>query len=618
MPTGPTLPRSSSTAGERHTRTTSASRGSLADETFTSTKIAQQQQSQQTTQAKSPAASSSKPSPSTSRINVIQLVTSVKDKVGQAKRDKERQQREKYYDVNVNGWMVMETPTLDDFVHDSSIMIIFYDYLKTIHAEENLACWLDIEFYKASVASRESRRNTGLDILVRYFEPTSKNLINIEGVNYKDILKQLNERPARDLFDGAQRVLWDQLAFQCFNRFKESEVIRRLFEEPTIKGKKKEMLKVAQKAAKGSGDMMAKLEEFTKFKSGFVAFVPNVSEREFQLEDVLYSPELLIAFREYLNTLSNANEYLDALNFWFEVELWKNTPMKDNFKDIAIQIFRDYIVPSSTTSQPRISILGFDPKPLELEVNERPDRNTFMRLQVWAWKKLKLEQFSNFENSETLTKFFDGNLPMRQNLPLVRNCEQLNELRSKNANAVGYRNNLAKVLAKTRAKRQEVQGTSFDLENLLSDKEYVQLLCEFLDKRQARENLAFWCEAEYYKYLTTIGERAAVSNKIWERFFSDKADVHINVDITDRSALAQALKDPNSLSENLFNNCQDTIFTLITYDLMPKFLASEQGSKLVKVSKRRPTGYIPPNFRSGGLQAVKDLRVWVGNVPLDQ
>jgi hypothetical protein len=544
---------------------------------------------------------------------VIQLVGAVRDKVGLAKKDKERKEREKYFDACVNGWMFMESPTLDDLIHDPNMMILYYDFLKGIHAEENMVCWLEIEFYKFSHASKDSRRNTGVDLLVKYFEPSSKSLINIEGINYKDILKDLNERPARDLFDAAQRVLWDQLAFQCFVRFKDSEPLRRLFEEPTIKGKKKELLKLAQKTVKSNSDnsnFMQKLEEFSKFKAGYVSLVPNVSEREFQLEDVLYSSDLLIAFREYLNTLGNSSEYLDALSFWFEVEIWRHSP-KDNYREVAQQILKDYLL-ASPGSIPRVSILGFDTKPMELEVQERPDKNTFTRVQIWAWKKLKLEQFPNFENSETLTKFFDGNLPMRQNLPIVRHCELLNELRAKNANEATLKANVAKVVAKIRVKRQEVQGTTCELEYILADKEYVQILCEFLDKRQARENLTFWTDAEFYKYLTSPLERAVAANKIWERFFSDKAETIINVDVTDKSALQQMLKDPHHLPETLFVNCQDTIFTLISYDLIPKFSASEQGQKMLKASKRRPPNQATPSFKAGGLQAVKDLRSWLG------
>jgi hypothetical protein len=583
------------------------SRGSLVDETITSARVSKGL----TPSSPAPLKASSQPA----RVNVIQLVGAVRDKVGLAKKDKERHEREKYFDPTSNGWMLMEVPTLDDLIQDANMMILYYDFLKTIHAEENLLAWIDIELYKSSSASRESRRNAGVDLLVRFFEPTSKSLINIEGVNYKDILKELNERPSRDLFDVAQRVLWDQLAFQCYVRFKESESMRRLFEESTIKGKKKELLKMAQKAVKASSDnasFMTKLEEFAKFKGGFVAFVPNVSDREFQLEDVLYSSDLLVAFREYLNTLNNAAEYLDALNFWFDVEVWKYTA-KDNLKEVALNILREYLLPPASGGFPKISILGYDTKPLEVECNERPDKNTFSRLQFWVWRKLKLEQFHLFEHSETLTKFFAGDLPMRQNIPIVRHCETLNELRSKVANDAQFKANSAKVYAKIRIKRQEIQGTNFELDYLLADREYVQILCEFMDKRQARENLAFWTEAEYYKYLISPAEKAVAASKIWDRYFSDKAEIHINVDVSDKTALQTALKDPNSLPYDLFVDCQDTIYGLIAFDLIPKFSVSEQGARLLKVIKRRPPNVAQASFKMGGLEAVKDLRSWLGN-----
>lgn len=585
-----------------------ASRGSLVDETITSSRV------NKTLTGSSPAPL--KPSASPARVNVIQLVGVVRDKVGLAKRDKERKEREKYFDPVTNGWMFMEAPNLDDLIYDPNMMIIFYEFLKTIHAEENLVGWVEIELYKCSNAGRETRRNLGVDLLVRYFEPTSKSLINIEGVNYKEILKELNVVPARDLFDGAARVLWDQLAFQCYLRFKESDSVRRLFEEPTLKGKKKELLKLAQKAVKSNSDnanFINKLDELSRWRAGSVASIPNVSDREFQLEDILYSSDLLVAFREYLNTLPNSTEFLDALTFWFEVEVWKALVPRENLRDAALQIYRDFIAPPSTGGPARIVMPAYDVKALEQDLQDRPDKNAFTRLQVFTWRRLKLEQFSLFEGSDTLTKFLDGNLPMRQNLPIVRHCENLNENRAKVSNDAQFKANYAKVFAKIRHKRQEVQGTNFELEVLLADKEYVAILCEFLDKRQARENLNFWAEAEYYKYMHTAAEKQAVANRIWDRFFSDKAEIHINVDVTEKSALQQALKEPRDLGPDLFNNCQDTIATLITFDLLPKFCVSEQGQRLTKAAKRRaPNPNAAGAFRAGGMQAVKDLRVWLG------
>lgn len=585
-----------------------ASRGSLVDETITSSRV------NKTLSGSSPAPL--KPTASPARVNVIQLVGVVRDKVGLAKRDKERKEREKYFDPVTNGWMFMEAPNLDDLIYDPNMMIIFYEFLKTIHAEENLVGWVEIELYKCSNAGRETRRNLGVDLLVRYFEPTSKSLINIEGVNYKEILKELNAVPARDLFDGAARVLWDQLAFQCYLRFKESDSVRRLFEEPTLKGKKKELLKLAQKAMKSNSDnanFFNKLDELSRWRAGSVASIPNVSDREFQLEDILYSSDLLVAFREYLNTLPNSTEFLDALAFWFEVEVWKVLVPRENLRDAALQIYRDFIAPPSTGGPARIIMPAYDVKALEQDLQDRPDKNAFTRLQVYTWRRLKLEQFSLFEGSDTLTKFLDGNLPMRQNLPIVRHCENLNENRAKVANDAQFKANYAKVFAKIRHKRQEVQGTNFELEVLLADKEYVAILCEFLDKRQARENLNFWAEAEYYKYMHANHERVTVANRIWDRFFSDKAEIHINVDVTEKSALQQALKEPRELGPDLFNNCQDTIATLITFDLLPKFCVSEQGQRLTKAAKRRaPNPNAASAFRAGGVQAVKDLRVWLG------
>jgi len=75
-----------------------------------------------------------------------------------------------------------------------------------------------------------------------------------------------------------------------------------------------------------------------------------------------------------------------------------------------------------------IIVEGFDIADLKLEIDERPNRNSFVALQARAWERLR-ECFIAFQTSDIFTRFFEGNLPLRQSSPIMKAYEQLARLR---------------------------------------------------------------------------------------------------------------------------------------------------------------------------------------------
>jgi hypothetical protein len=234
-------------------------------------------------------------------------------------------------------WMRLSDPHLQDSIMDSHFMACFLDYLRTTHAEEILACWLEIELYKSSPQTERGAK--GKDIVDKYFNSNSASAISLERMNYAELLRfvedflpsswlytllihypiirQVQMRPDRDLFEFYQAQLWDLLSLQCLPKFKDSDLYKRGWVDHNVFRKKhKEMVKGKEYKSTRAGVVLATLDEYLAAATRSVSITPNVSESEFQLEDILYSQELMCAYRDFVNTIPDASQYLA---FWFEV-----------------------------------------------------------------------------------------------------------------------------------------------------------------------------------------------------------------------------------------------------------------------------------------------------------
>eukprot|EP01122_Echinamoeba_exundans_P014899 TRINITY_DN6863_c0_g1_i1.p1 TRINITY_DN6863_c0_g1~~TRINITY_DN6863_c0_g1_i1.p1 ORF type:complete len:1063 (-),score=232.84 TRINITY_DN6863_c0_g1_i1:305-3364(-) len=534
-------------------------------------------------------------------------------------------------DKPVPVWMTLEDPILDDVIRDSDFMACFLDYLRTVHAEEILSCWIEIEVYKTAGAS--DRSGKGKEIVEKYFDPKSRCYISLENVNHSQLLTAVAQRPDRDLFDRPQAQLWELLSLQLYPKFKDSDYFKKLMQENLFHKKHKELMKSKEFRTPGrSGIALHTLDEFLSQSSRPVSIVPNVSEREFHLEDLLYSAELLCAFRDFLQIQSDSmlssgtasgtaspvsqaaalyantsGNLGNVLLFWLDAELFKFCPDRE-IKERAERLVVDYL--TTPTSASYLKLETIDLNELQREVAERPNKNSFLAPQMRCWEILQ-HFFALFQVSDMFSKFFEGTLPVRQSSAALRLFENLQQLRNSIAEKNTFAINLAKVTNKMRAKRQQMEGV-VDLETVITEKEWFVCFKDFLSKRQALENLQFWMDAELYRF-TAAGERRAAAQTIWAKFFSDTSPHAIHVDVADRQRLLDAMNRPapgQDLSADLFRAAQEYCWQMLNFDMMPKFQASEHFKKtMAKFQKSKMAKQM--RIRAVTKDAVLQMQKWL-------
>lgn len=527
-------------------------------------------------------------------------------------------------------WMTLEDPLLDDVIGDPDFMACFLDYLRTVHAEEILSCWVEIEVYKTSgIAERPAK---GKDIVDKYFDPKSRCHISLENVNHLQLSTAAQQRAERDLFDRYQAQLWELLSLQCYPKFRDSDYFKKLMQDNLFHKKHKELLKSKDYRTPGrSGIALHTLDEFLSQSSRPVSIVPNVSEREFQLEDLLYAPELLCAFRDFLQTQSDSQapsvstptnpagvsaaamfantsgNLGNVLLFWLEAELFKFSPDRE-LKEKAERVYAEYLVNPASSSYIRIDQI--DLGELQREVAERPNKNTFLVPQLRCWDILQ-HFFSLFQFSEMFSKFFEGTLPVRQSSAALRLFEQLQSLRNSIAEKNTFAINMAKVANKLKAKRQQMEGV-VDLETVITERDWFVCFKDFLAKRQALENLNFWIDAELFRYCPGP-ERRMAAQQIWGKFFADNSPYAIHIDVADRQRLMDAMNRPpigQDISAEIFRAAQEHCWQMLNFDMMPKFQASEQYKKaLAKYQKSKTAKQI--RIRSITKDAALQMLRWL-------
>lgn len=527
-------------------------------------------------------------------------------------------------------WMTLEDPILDDVIRDPDFMACFLDYLRTIHAEEILSCWIEIEVYKTAAAT--DRVGKGKEIVDKYFDPRSRCHISLENVNHSQLVNAAAQKPDRDLFDRYQPQLWELLALQCYPKFRDSEYFKKLMQDNLFHKKHKELLKSKEFRTPGrSGIALHTLDEYLAQSSRPVSIVPNVSEREFQLEDLLYSAELLCAFRDFLqiqsdtisagSSSSTANVGSQAaamfvnssgnlgnvLLFWLDAELFKFCPDRE-LKERADRLFAEYIANSSSASF--IKVDQIDVAELQREIADRPNKNSFLAPQMRCWDILQ-HFFGLFQLSDMFSKFFEGTLPVRQSSHALRLFEHLQTLRNSIAEKNTFSINLAKVTNKLKAKRQQMEGV-VDLETCLTERDWFVCFKDFLSKRQALENLHFWMDAELYRFCPAV-ERRTAAQTIWTKFFSDTSPFAIHIDVSDRQRLLDAMnRTPagQDLSADLFRAAQEHCWQMLNFDMMPKFQVSDHYKKtLAKLQKSKPSRQL--RIRAITKDAVLQMQRWL-------
>lgn len=470
-------------------------------------------------------------------------------------------------------WIHLNSFEMQDLIGDPNFLLLFYDYLRSTHSEEILACWIDIEIYKVSPVT--SRSDLGNIIVNRYFNPQSKSYLGSENVPTLEIKEKLKIFPNRSLFESTQLYLWDILCYQWFPKFIQNDLFKRIISESNHKQRKKDLLKAVSKAFKVNENAMfaETLDFYVNINARYIPFIPNISETFFQIEDIMYDTNMLAAFIDYLEHL-NDDIYITYLDFWTEAELYKYT---ETTKEKCLEIYKKFL------EKDRINISGSDAKDLLCDI-EMPDKHIFSRYQNYCWITLKDKIFPNFESSESFQKFINGGTIEKKHDHIIRNMEMLNLRRSKTLGHGSFRNNLKKVENKIKYKVQSVKGIIVDIWNVISEKESLFAFTDYLIKKKSCENLKFWLDAEIFKY-SKLENRKSEGEGIWNKYFCESCDQQINIDSNEKKNVRNALNQ-DYISIETFYSSQEHIWDLLENDLR-SFLSTDTGVKIEKLIRKK-------------------------------
>lgn len=97
----------------------------------------------------------------------------------------------------------------------------FSDFLKSEHADENLAFYDKIQTYKRT-KSAEERKEMLKEMYPLYVLPESLSAVNLTGEVLEQIEKELEEAP-ENIFRGAEAEVSYLLSAECFMRFRQTK-----------------------------------------------------------------------------------------------------------------------------------------------------------------------------------------------------------------------------------------------------------------------------------------------------------------------------------------------------------------------------------------------------------
>ena len=224
--------------------------------------------------------------------------------------------------------------------------------------------------------------------------------INLDDMSQELELKHRMMEPARDTFLNVQGIVWGLLKFECFARFKVSDMYH---------GK----LTKQEEADLKEDSTVVLLDEFLEIrkqekKGKLKAPKMPTNEKELDLDDNLYDQpdieemfedeDLMLAFREYLYH----THVQENLAFWLETELYRRIDDSEErgrrANEIVDKFCRDdspYIINCEESLLSKII----------KEVQKKPLPNTFRAAQKMTWRGLKNEWFPQFCVSEMYKEF---------------------------------------------------------------------------------------------------------------------------------------------------------------------------------------------------------------------
>jgi len=102
---------------------------------------------------------------------------------------------------------------------DKSVCVVFLDYIKKIHAQEALQCWLEIEIFKRTEDVDECIMNARR-IYSSFLDTKAKSGVNVEGKLRQEVEEAIESNLwDNTLFDRIQQCVYEVLKFGCVLSF---------------------------------------------------------------------------------------------------------------------------------------------------------------------------------------------------------------------------------------------------------------------------------------------------------------------------------------------------------------------------------------------------------------
>jgi regulator of G-protein signaling len=109
---------------------------------------------------------------------------------------------------------------LYDMLKNKDLVYLFREFLHQLQSAENLAFWMEIEWYKRLPESDIPAK--GAEIYKKYFDPSSTYELNIDGKLRKELNEKIKGGYTREVFDACQASVWKSMELDCFPKFLQS------------------------------------------------------------------------------------------------------------------------------------------------------------------------------------------------------------------------------------------------------------------------------------------------------------------------------------------------------------------------------------------------------------
>lgn len=142
--------------------------------------------------------------------------------------------------------------------------------------------------------------------------------------------------------------------------------------------------------------------------------------------------------------------------------------------------------------------------------------------------------------------------------------------------------------------------TDASVEHFLHDPHNYALFLKWAVDNLCSENLFFYVDVENFKNIQNEEEAKKEAERIYHRYIEDDAEMEVNLGFESKKEVRDGLQNP---SRNMFDQSQYTVHELIKYDLLSKFLDSDD----YRATQGLPTLHKSPYQRKNKVEDMPRL-----------